>query len=51
MSASLGIIGAAYATVVSYSIVVLFSDLLQRDTVRIFEMKLNTLNIIRLFQN
>ena len=30
MSASLGIIGAAYATVVSYSIVVLFSDLLQR---------------------
>lgn len=45
-----GIIGAAWATVVSYSIAGLFYDLLQIQTRRMFSMKLKSLTLTRIFK-
>ena len=43
-----GVIGAAYATVISYSVVALFYDLLQKETRRMFRMKIKSFNIFRM---
>jgi len=40
-----GVLGAASATVISYAIAGLFSDVLQKETRTIFKMKLRSLNI------
>ena len=42
-----GAIGAACATVVSYAIAALFSDVLQKETKEMFRMKLRSLNLFR----
>ena len=44
-------IGAAYATVIAYSISAFFSDLLQKETRPLFRMKLYSLNVIRTIIN
>jgi O-antigen/teichoic acid export membrane protein len=46
-----GIIGAAYATVLSYAIAVLFTDVLQKETRPLFVMKIKSLNILRLAEH
>ncbi|MFX4478072.1 polysaccharide biosynthesis C-terminal domain-containing protein, partial [Acinetobacter baumannii] len=43
-----GALGAAYATVVSFAIAGLFYDLLQKETRKIFLMKVSALNVVRL---
>lgn len=40
--------GAAYATVISYAIAGMFSDLLQKETRPMFRMKLRAFNILRI---
>ncbi len=43
-----GVTGAAYATVISYAIAAMFSDLLQKETRPMFRMKLRAFNILRI---
>jgi O-antigen/teichoic acid export membrane protein len=43
-----GATGAAYATVISYAIAGMFSDLLQKETRPMFRMKLRAFNILRI---
>ncbi|PKN87292.1 MAG: flippase [Deltaproteobacteria bacterium HGW-Deltaproteobacteria-1] len=43
-----GATGAAYATVISYAIAAMFSDLLQKETRPMFKMKLRAFNILRI---
>jgi PST family polysaccharide transporter len=43
-----GATGAAYATVISYAIAAMFSDLLQKETRPMFRMKLRAFNILRI---
>jgi PST family polysaccharide transporter len=43
-----GVIGAAYATVISYAVAAMFSDLLQKETIPMFRMKLRAFNILRI---
>lgn len=43
-----GVIGAAYATVISYAVAAMFSDLLQKETRPMFRMKLRAFNILRI---
>lgn len=43
-----GALGAAYATVISFAIAGLFYDLLQKETRKIFLMKVSALNVVRL---
>jgi O-antigen/teichoic acid export membrane protein len=45
-----GIVGAACATVISYSVAVFFSDVLHKETLPLFKMKLRTVNFFRLFR-
>lgn len=45
----MGIIGAAWATVFSYSIALLFADLIQKETRRMFLMKMNAFNLAGVF--
>ena len=42
-----GVLGAAWATVISYSIALLFSDLIHNETRRMFLMKINAFNLVR----
>ncbi len=43
-----GVTGAAYATVISYAMAAMFSDLLQKETRPMFRMKLRAFNILRI---
>ena len=45
-----GAVGAALATVLSYSIAALFADLLQNDTRKMFFMKLSALNPLAIYE-
>ncbi len=45
------VLGAAWATVISYSVSAFFSDVLQAETRDMFCMKANSFNLIRLFRN
>ena len=44
-----GALGAAWATVVSYAIAAMFSDILQVETQRIFVMKASSFNIVAVY--
>jgi len=45
-----GIIGAAWATVVSYAVSDMFYDMLQRETRLMFRMKLKSFNVFRVIR-
>lgn len=45
-----GAIGAAYATVISYALAAMFSDLLQAETRKMFIMKVRAFNLLRLIK-
>lgn len=45
-----GVLGAAWATVISQAVTVLVADALHKDTRIMFKMKLDSFNIIRAFQ-
>ena len=45
-----GVIGAAYATILSYAVAALFFDLIQSETRHMFYMKINAFNFVKLIE-
>ena len=45
-----GVLGAAWATVISYAVSAFISDAMQYETRQMFKMKLNAFNFIRFFK-
>ena len=45
-----GVIGAAYATILSYAVAALFFDLIQAETRHMFYMKINAFNFVKLIE-